>query len=429
MSTKHQVMSLRGNKKMTVTLGDDNFIQWEFELKGILVMVEQLEYVTGLLPGGGVTTRSSSSSSPTPEEVLEQQRTLRWLYVVMVEAISLPIRRLITTIPAGDARALFQTLKTHFIGRSRAMVSSLSERFINMRLKNAKDFPGYAEDVKEMAARLTELGEDVSEKQTLRTLLRGLGPEFRTIRLFLEANEVEDLAKVIRIIKESMDYSPDLYRNHGSNTSGRNDQAPKQRQEGALNVKEASYSNKAAKIKCFSCQQLGHYASKCPSKQQPPRNGIPSGSKSSKVCNYCQKLGHLEEECHKKKREKANIVTDDSNEYTFMAIGQLVFNGGRGKSGNNGDEEVSIGILEVESKTANSDLCPGGADNDPELFRAFWVSQIFSEKSFTLFWRIFRGFSHTCFRACYGSLSRAWRQLGFGQRCYFPYGQQPRKFY
>ncbi len=83
---------------MTVTLEQDNFIQWEFELKGILVMVEQLDYVTGSVPVGGVATRSSSASAPSAEEILEQQRTVRWLYVIMVEAISLPIRRLITTV-------------------------------------------------------------------------------------------------------------------------------------------------------------------------------------------------------------------------------------------------------------------------------------------------------------------------------------------
>src|SRR5690349_16111332 len=122
MSIRHQVMSLNGNKKLTIALDANNFHDRQSELKGVMSCANLMEYVTTVarrvkgedkVDGNGDVVAADEVPNLEPECPEEGKPNIRWAYQLMVECTTLPIRRLIKTVPIGDARALFQKLKAH----------------------------------------------------------------------------------------------------------------------------------------------------------------------------------------------------------------------------------------------------------------------------------------------------------------------------
>ena len=55
--------------------------------------------------------------------------------------------------------------------------------------------------------------------------------------------------------------------------------------------------NSNENIRCFNCNQFGHYRSDC---QQVSNNKCAPSTRNFKRCNYCRKTGHLEAQCYKR---------------------------------------------------------------------------------------------------------------------------------
>jgi hypothetical protein len=72
---------------------------------------------------------------------------------------------MIQPVKVGDARGVNQLLFKHFSGDSEAKKSSLNEQFDNMTLDKAQNFPLYAQQISNIADKLNDLGEIVTEQK------------------------------------------------------------------------------------------------------------------------------------------------------------------------------------------------------------------------------------------------------------------------
>jgi hypothetical protein len=74
---------------------------------------------------------------------------------------------MIQPIKVGEARIVYQLLLKHFIGDSEAKKSGLHEQFDNLSLDKAENFPLYAQELSNIAEKLNDLGETVTEARKL----------------------------------------------------------------------------------------------------------------------------------------------------------------------------------------------------------------------------------------------------------------------
>ena len=158
-------------KNLTITLNEDNWDDWNFEFRATLLLVDAVDVICG--------AKLTSS--------LEQTELFQWIYFVIVRSVNFRFRSMIQPVKVGDARAVYQLLFKHFVGDSEAKKSSLNEQFNNITLDKAQNFPLYAQQISNIADKLNDLGETVTEQRKRRTLLKGLkGRKYAVIRASID---------------------------------------------------------------------------------------------------------------------------------------------------------------------------------------------------------------------------------------------------
>jgi len=158
-------------KNLTITLNEDNWDDWNFEFRATLLLVDAVDVICG--------AKLTSS--------LAQTELFQWIYFVIVRSVNSRFRSMIQPVKVGDARAVYQLLFKHFVGDSEAKKSSLNEQFDNMTLDKAQNFPLYAQQISNIADKLNDLGETVTEQRKRRTLLKGLkGRKYAVIRASID---------------------------------------------------------------------------------------------------------------------------------------------------------------------------------------------------------------------------------------------------
>ncbi|XP_076926896.1 uncharacterized protein LOC143590236 [Bidens hawaiensis] len=218
-----------------------------------------------------------------------------YLYQAMLEALVVQMAHIST------AKEIWDALKTRFVGVYRvreARIESLQHEFDVLMMKETDTIDDFSTKISQIASKASNIGEPFEEKTFVRKLLKSV-PRKRyiaivaTIEQFvyiktmtfheavgrLKASEERsgDKDKPVSSKQEQLLYTYEEWkaksnqeRRHGKGKIG-TESSQNSKEKGKLvdrEKKEPQVKKDRSKIKCYRCDELGHFATSCPNQNK-----------------------------------------------------------------------------------------------------------------------------------------------------------------
>ena len=254
-------------------------------------------------------TIAQSSASPPVSKDKDVQRSRR-AYGALMMALKETQLLLVQHVPLGDAHGVWCVLLDNYDRKSVATKVQLIERFFSMEQARGERVSVYVSRVTEVAHKLAEQGEKMSDAMQLFVLLRGVTRSFPTLVTLLKMKEDLTLIDAVEAIKNEEERAKmDERRN------GRGDVLLFTRAE-----REKEKEKSGGDRRCHECGEKGHLRHSCPKIK----------------CHRCERNGHVAAHCKatwpakKKKKEEEEeeeamivmqqqMIHDDSEEDEWSA--------------------------------------------------------------------------------------------------------------
>lgn len=310
VNTKKPPSSSNNNQVVTIkeatiplqcpSLTATNYSIWAIKLKAIFNVHGLWEVIE---PEAGVDV-----------DVKKNNQAIAYLYQAMPEDMILQVADLTT------AQAVWDAMKTRFVGIDRvkkARLASLRSEFEKLKMKESDTIDEFAGKLSAIATKATQLGEPFSESVLVKKLMSSVPDRFiqivASMEQFLDLDTMLLPEAIGRLkafeertsgrVKHGQEKDDQLLltysqwqsrskefesRKRAQNSKDRDRGRPNRGGKGWTSQKGKtsnsengrqphSFERKGkdkSKIKCFRCEELGHYASECPSKNKDPEANL-----------------------------------------------------------------------------------------------------------------------------------------------------------
>jgi hypothetical protein len=245
---------------------------------------------------------------PTKVE-LQSRRAYRILFLSLPDEIA----RGVLSIPRGNANAVWLWLLQRYEKRTRATQSQLRNELTNCKLKDIESIDEYASRIKQIVCRLQDMKVMVDDATMCHHFLMGLPQEYESTVEGLQILDDDSLTFEKAVIQISSSQERRKFKEgiHGMENAS---------QQGAhyvrmVNGGSNSSGTYGANVRCFNCDQKGHFQKDCPNRRFKEKqvgynssNNIPEEDVNDNNCDYCGKSGHTIKYCSMKKANDERLV-------------------------------------------------------------------------------------------------------------------------
>jgi len=247
----------------------------------------------------GAAASAQSPASPPVSKDKDVQRSRR-AYGALMLALKETQLLLVQHVPLGDAHGVWRVLLDNYDRKSVATKVQLIERFFSMEQARGERVSVYVSRVTEVAHKLAEQGEKMSEAMQLFVLLRGVTRSFPTLVTLLKMKENLTLIDAVEAIKNEEERTK-----MDERRSGGNDVLLFTRTE---REKQKSGNDRS----CHECGEKGHLRHSCPKIQ----------------CHRCERNGHVAAHCKATwpAKKKSTKKEDEEEEEAMIMMQQRMSN-------------------------------------------------------------------------------------------------------
>lgn len=226
--------------------GRENYEEWCFAVKNLLVLESMASAITAPLP-----------ASATEVQTTEDAKAKAKLVLTIDPSLYVHIKYANTTYE------LWSKLKNMFDDTGYTRKINLLRKLINIRLENCDSMTQYVTQIIETGQRLQGTGFKITDEWIGALMLAGLPEKYSPMLMAIEHSGIEISADVIKT--KLMDMCSEVE----TISSSENAFVAKGMQRlkyGNNKIKHSvSETSKAVKvIKCYKCKQTGHYKNQCP---------------------------------------------------------------------------------------------------------------------------------------------------------------------
>ena len=275
-SSKAIVSSGLGNSTTTAgrlpfpMLTRTNYTAWAMRMKFILRT-------------NGAWGAVDRGKKPTTEDVDEAQDQLA-LSIISQSIDDETLLRVAEKETAADVWAALRSMHVGVEHVREARIQSLKSDFDNLKMSEAESVDEFAEKFMMIVGRIRELGDAMDEKYVVKKLLRAVSTKF--------INIASSMVLFNDINKMTMEEAIGSLKAHEELLKGREVQIEEQ-----LLMARAQNSSRGrgrgrgggegrkdkSKVKCYNCQDFGHYAWECPKKGKEEKALIAEGYASDEL--------------------------------------------------------------------------------------------------------------------------------------------------
>jgi hypothetical protein len=293
-----------------------------------------------LKEGKGVSKGKGGTKKQVGDEV--KARKCEHAFSILVMALQPEELGLLTSIPQGNAYAVWQMLLDHYESKTIASKINVRQQLSSCKMTDGELFDSYVSRIKQLVIKLEEMKEIVSQSELICVLYNGLPNEYESLIQALELQEDIEFDRACKFIRDKQEkilmkrgskikpaekaddaaaFAGERGRggHRGMGRGGRGGYGRGFNNSPHENGNEGKHQNNGANNRgghannggngfvrtCYTCRQPGHISINCPS------------NVNAKKCNNCRTVGHSTNEC----RRQSNNNSNNSN--------------GRGKANNN----------------------------------------------------------------------------------------------
>ncbi|KAI3796396.1 hypothetical protein L1987_39066 [Smallanthus sonchifolius] len=235
-----------------------NYVIWTVKIKAIF-------RVQGLL----------ETIEPIEGTVIDPKKdgmAIVYLYQAMPEEMMMQVAHLDT------AKEIWDALKTRYVGVERVRedrLESLQYEFESLKMKDADSLDDFTSKLSQVASKASTLGKVYEEKDLVRKLMSSVPRRWylaivATIEQFadLKTMSFQDAVGRLKAFEERLGGKSTAESSQAGRGKGRGKTGDKDKDK----KNEPSQKKDRSKIKCFGCDELGHFASACPTRKKE-KNG------------------------------------------------------------------------------------------------------------------------------------------------------------
>lgn len=165
-----------------------------------------------------------------------------------------------------SAHEMWDTLKNLYEAKNENRKMALKDKLHGTKMAKGEGVVSYLTRVTQVKDELATVGEVISDSELVRTALRGFTKDWEVfVKCVVGREHLSDWSRLWD------DFTREEIR-EGSQSSGQMEGAIEENV--ALSAKGKKKSNKdLSKVRCFACNQYGHFASQCPEKKKKKKEG------------------------------------------------------------------------------------------------------------------------------------------------------------
>lgn len=214
--------------------------------------------------------------SEEPAETRKDKMALAAIYQGITEATLLQLG------PKKTAKDAWNTLRTMYLGAARVKevkAQSLRWEFDGLRMEDDEAVDDFAAKVSTLVNKIRSLGEGIEEEYIVKKILRSVSPKFVQIASTIE--EFGDLkTKTMEELIGSLKAHEERYHKRGANGNDEHLLLTRAEWEARSSKREGGGSDgnggrsrgnrkfDKAKVRCYNCNDYGHFASECSKKKE-----------------------------------------------------------------------------------------------------------------------------------------------------------------
>lgn len=221
--------------------------------------------------GAAAPAAASSKETETAKKIAtEMMGRIRKAYGYLFQALHQDLRALVADVPQGYAYGIWAFLEKRFQNTERDNVADLWAQFVGCAQDPEELFDAYKARVDRVRGLLNHAKEQVSEGLYSHILVGKLQPRYKQAVLALKASgqltvkagqPIDWPSIVTFMMNQEREDQRLVADNAGERSFAARGGAGAQGRQGGNKAKQRDMSN----VKCFNCQQHGHFARNCPS--------------------------------------------------------------------------------------------------------------------------------------------------------------------
>ncbi|EPS62306.1 hypothetical protein M569_12485 [Genlisea aurea] len=268
-ATKSIVAELNKDLK----LNGDNYDNWKMKIQYVIEEQDLLEHLSNTLdqPERGTTAQHRRDA----EAYQAWKRKNGQARIILLSAMDDDITREFHRYEY--AKDLWDALRDKFGVMSVSKLRSLTIKFDTYQKRPEHDMRRHLREMSLMMSELHNAGHQLTEEQKIQAVIRSLPNSWEHMKMHLTHSEnvrtfddvsrhlelEEDRLRAIKINSE-VHMARSNSRRMSSSRNGKNKKGLGNVKKPDAQKKKRSQKVKLERVKCYNCQQKGHYASNCP---------------------------------------------------------------------------------------------------------------------------------------------------------------------
>lgn len=274
-----------------------NYAVWKFQTTITLKKNDLYEYVDGSVeePEEPEETASSAVKKKYDKDLktfISKDNAAKDLISARLEET--PIRFILT---CQTAREIWLRLQAIYEQKSDAAIDLLQSKYHAYKFQKGSTMAKYIAGLQELRARLSECGEDVSDRSYMARLISGLPPEYAHFPSSWDSTYDKNVNELeARLLIEELRVKENSKRESSESSNALIGKSfhPKDKNK-AYGKNQHDKKSRASDSKvCNLCKKTGHYGNECKYKKDY----------DSGVCFKCHKKGHMSKDCPDRKQDR-----------------------------------------------------------------------------------------------------------------------------
>ena len=252
----------------------NNFQHWKFQISNALIAHDLIGYIDG------TTQRPQSLNDDAGKAWVKGNAKAMFLLYAAIEEEEMNNLLICVT-----AKEMWDCLSTVHEQKSESHKLLLSQRFHEHRMDTNESVVAHISKVQNLARQLLDIRENISDSQVMAKILASLPSKYRNFRTTW--NSIEERRQTIEFLQARLIEEEEYLNADEQETSALAATSKKDAAGGTSNPRKKKGKNfrkSKSHVKCFVCDEQGHYARECPKSKHNRANYNSSGSNYSNGC-------------------------------------------------------------------------------------------------------------------------------------------------